>query len=74
MAIALLTTFYGAIMGTVVMAPLAVKLEKTSKDEYIEKSLIRLGAVSIARQDNPRRLEMLLNAELPPSRRIKYYN
>ncbi|MGQ0527395.1 MAG: motility protein A [Alphaproteobacteria bacterium] len=74
MAIALLTTFYGAILGTVVMAPLAVKLEKTSKDEFLEKNLVRIAAVSIARQDNPRRLEMLLNAELPPSRRIKYYN
>jgi chemotaxis protein MotA len=73
MALALLTTFYGAVLGTVFMAPLAVKLEKTAKDEFIEKTLIRIATVSIARQDNPRRLEMLINAELPPSKRIKYY-
>lgn len=74
MAVALLTTFYGAILGTVIMAPLAVKLEKNSSDEAMIKTLIRTAAVSIARQENPRRLEMLLNAELPPSERITYFD
>jgi chemotaxis protein MotA len=74
MAVALLTTFYGAILGTVIMAPLAVKLEKYSSDEAMIKTLIITAATSIARQDNPRRLEMLLNAELPPSERIVYFD
>ncbi len=74
MAVALLTTFYGAILGTVIMAPLAVKLEKNSSDEALVKTLIRVASVSIARQDNPRRLEMLLNSELPPSQRIRYFD
>ena len=74
MAVALLTTFYGAILGTVVMAPLAVKLEKNSQDEALIKTLIITAAASIARQENPRRLEMLLNAELPPDQRIKYFD
>lgn len=74
MAVALLTTFYGAILGTVIMAPLAVKLEKNSTDETLIKSLITTAAVSIARQENPRRLEMLLNSELPPSERIRYFD
>lgn len=73
MAVALLTTFYGAILGTVIMGPLSVKLEKNSSDEVLVKTLIKTGAISIARQDNPRRLEMLLNAELPPSEQIKYF-
>lgn len=73
MAVALLTTFYGAILGTVIMAPLAVKLEKNSTDETLIRTLIATAAVSIARQENPRRLEMLLNSELPPSEQIDYF-
>ena len=36
MAVALLTSFYGAILGTVIMAPLAVKLEKNSSLLYAQ--------------------------------------
>ena len=74
MAVALLTTFYGAILGTIVMAPLAVKLEKRSQDEALVKNVIKITAVAISRQDNPRKLEMLLNSELPPSKRIRYFD
>lgn len=74
MAVALLTTFYGAILGTIVMAPLAVKLKKNSADEAMIKTLITIAALSIANQENPRRLEMLLNSELPPSLRINYFD
>jgi chemotaxis protein MotA len=74
MAVALLTTFYGAIMGNVILAPLAVKLEKNSRDEAMVKTLISIAAISMANQENPRRLEMLLNSELPPSQRINYFN
>lgn len=74
MAVALLTTFYGAILGTIVMAPLAVKLEKNSADETLVKTIIATAAASMARQDNPRRLEMLMNSDLPPSERIRYFD
>lgn len=74
MAVALLTTFYGAIMGTVVLAPLANKLERKSALEMLVRTLILTGAVSIARQENPRRLEMLLNSELPPAQRVLYFD
>lgn len=74
MAVALLTTFYGAILGTVIMAPLAVKLEKRSNDETLVKTLIKIAATSVARQENPRKLEMLLNSELPPAQRIRYFD
>jgi len=73
MAVALLTTFYGAILGTVIMAPLSVKLEKNSHDDALIRTLIATAAVSIARQENPRRLEMLLNSELSPSNQIDYF-
>lgn len=74
MAVALLTTFYGAIMGTVVLNPLAAKLERNSNDEAMIKNLVLTAMSSIARQENPRRLEMVLNSELPPEHRIKYFD
>lgn len=74
MAVALLTTFYGAIMGTAVLAPMAAKLERNSNEEAMIRTLVMIAMSSIARQDNPRRLEMLLNSELPPSEQIKYFD
>lgn len=74
MAVALLTTFYGAILGTAVLSPMAAKLERNSNEEAMLRTLVMIAMSSIARQDNPRRLEMLLNTELPPEERIKYFD
>lgn len=74
MAVALLTTFYGAILGTAVLSPMAAKLERNSNEEAMIRSLVMLAMSSIARQDNPRRLEILLNTELPPHEQITYFD
>ena len=74
MALALLTTFYGAIMGMVILNPLAAKLERNSNDEAMIRTLVMIAMASIARQENPRRLEMILNSELPPQARIQYFD
>jgi chemotaxis protein MotA len=74
MALALLTTFYGAIMGMVILNPLAAKLERNSNDEAMIRTLVMIAMASIARQENPRRLEMILNSELPPNARIQYFD
>lgn len=74
MALALLTTFYGAIMGTVILSPLAAKLERNSNDEAQIRTLILMGACSIARQENPRRLELSLNTELPAYDQVSYFD
>lgn len=74
MAVALLTTFYGAILGMVILNPLAAKLERNSGDEVKIRTMIMIAMASIARQENPRRLEMLLNSELPPKSRIHYFD
>lgn len=73
MAVALLTTFYGAILGTIILGPLAAKLERNSNDEAMIKGLILTAMSSIARQENPRRLEMQLNSALPPASRVNYF-
>lgn len=74
MAVALLTTFYGAILGNMVFNPLASKLERNSAEEILRYSLVVVGAASIGRQENPRRLEMLINTMLPPSQRLQYFD
>ena len=74
MAVALLTTFYGAILGTIVLGPLSGKLERNSNSEAMIKNLVLTAMGSIARQENPRRLEMLLNSELPPDKRIRFFD
>lgn len=73
MAVALLTTFYGAILGTVVAAPLAAKVEKNAADEALSKTMALKTALSMLRQENPRNLEMIINGLLPPSLRINYF-
>ena len=74
MAVALLTTFYGAVLANMVFSPLASKLERNSLEETLLHNIYMVGASSIGRQENPRRLEMLLNTLLPPAKRVQYFN
>lgn len=74
MSLALITTFYGAILGSMFLNPLANKLERNSEEEVLIMKLRMIGTISIAKQDNPRRLEMLLNTILPTAKRIKYFD
>jgi len=73
MALALLTTFYGAILGTVVLTPLSTKLEKRSDEDLMQKILTLSAALSMARQENPRLLQIQLNTLLAPKNRVKYF-
>ncbi len=73
MALALLTTFYGAVLGTVILNPLATKLEKRTDEDVTQKILVLSAAVSMARQENPRFLEIQLNTLLAPKNRVKYF-
>ncbi|MCR9257486.1 MAG: MotA/TolQ/ExbB proton channel family protein [Alphaproteobacteria bacterium] len=74
MALALLTTFYGAILAYMVFSPLASKLERNQQDEELVGRVYTIGTLSIARQENPRRLENTLNAVLPPEKRVSFFN
>lgn len=74
MAIALLTTFYGAMMSTVFLMPLAAKLERNSGEDVMVKDMILAAIVSMARQDHPRKLEHELNMLLPPGERVRYFS
>ena len=73
MAVALLTTFYGAVLANMVFMPLASKLERNSTQEEMVNNVYLVGAASISRQENPRRLEMLLNSIMPPFQQIEFF-
>lgn len=73
MAVALLTTFYGAVLSNMFFMPIANKLERNSTVEATVNQIYAQGAASIARQENPRKLETMLNTILPPADRIQFY-
>ncbi|WP_308909283.1 motility protein A [Pseudokordiimonas caeni] len=73
MAVALLTTLYGAVLAHLVFIPLAAKTEHCTTEEALVNNLYAIGATSMRRQENPRRLEMLLNTILPPAKRVVFF-
>ncbi|MFK7867294.1 MAG: motility protein A [Alphaproteobacteria bacterium] len=74
MAVALLTTFYGALLANLLFNPLASKLEKIAEAETLTDQLYVLAIASMGRLENPRRLEILMNTILPPSEHVKFYD
>jgi chemotaxis protein MotA len=74
MSVALLTTLYGALLANVVFLPLASKLERNATVEQLVSQIYTMGVASMKRQENPRRLEMLLNTVLPAGQQIRYFD
>ncbi|HDL89619.1 MAG TPA: motility protein A, partial [Thermodesulforhabdus norvegica] len=73
MAVALLTTFYGAVGANLICLPMAGKLRTRSKEETLVKEMIIVGIISLANGENPRLLEQKLHAFLPPSKRVSRF-
>lgn len=69
MAVALLTTLYGAIIANAFALPLADKLELRSQEEKTNRTLILETISGIQEGMNPRVLEELLKAFLPENQR-----
>ncbi len=69
MAVALLTTFYGAILANMVFLPISGKLKARHKEEILGKQLTLEGILSISNGDNPRTLEQKLHSFVPPELR-----
>jgi len=69
MAVALLTTLYGAILAFVLFLPIASKLEQRTKDEVAHKSLAIIGVESILKGDNSMVIQSKLDAYLSPADR-----
>lgn len=71
MAVALLTTMYGAVLANSVFLPLGDKLSVYSRQEMTARMLIIQGVMAIQQGDNPRIVEQKLNVFLPPSQRTQ---
>lgn len=69
MAVALLTTLYGAMIATMIANPIADKLELRLTEEARMQSLIADALVAIQHGQNPRVIEQLLSSYLPPAKR-----
>lgn len=69
MAVALLTTLYGAIIANMIALPIANKLELRSADEQLTKSMIIDAVLSIQVGQNPRVIRDILKNYLPRSQR-----
>ena len=66
MAIALLTTMYGAILANIIFGPISAKLKRYSSKEVLAKRMIIEGIMSIQSGDNPRIVEHKLSVFLSP--------
>lgn len=69
MAVALLTTFYGAILANAFALPMKTKLVYRSSQELINMDIIIAGTLGIVAGENPRLILDKLKAFLPPSER-----
>jgi chemotaxis protein MotA len=69
MAVALITTFYGAFMANLLFLPLSGKLKARTNSEVLMKELVIEGILSIQSGDNPRIVEQKLKAFIAPSLR-----
>lgn len=69
MAVALITTFYGAVFANYALGPIADKLDIRNGQELQLKEIVLHGVMSIQSGDNPRIVEQKLKIYLPPSLR-----
>ncbi len=69
MAVALITTLYGAMISNIIFLPFADKLGFYTKGEMQIREVIVRGILSIQDGDNPRVLEQKLNTFLPVNQR-----
>ena len=69
MAVALLTTLYGAMLANMFALPISDKLALRSTEEQMKKNIIITSVLGIQEGQNPKVLEDLLKNYLPSSKR-----
>jgi chemotaxis protein MotA len=70
MAVALLTTFYGAVIANVFAIPVSAKLKQRSKQEATKMNIVVAGVLGIVAGENPRVIREKLDSFLPPKDRL----
>lgn len=71
MAIALITTFYGALMANLVFLPMEGKLKNRTKDEVMKREMVIEGILAIQSGDNPRIVRGKLTTFVAPKFRAE---
>lgn len=71
MAVALLTTLYGAVLANVVFLPMSEKLALLSRQESRNREIMLRGILAIQSGDHPRIVEQRLRAYLPSDYRAE---
>lgn len=69
MGVALLTTFYGAVLAFMIFGPIAGKLKAITAKEVMNLQIIFDGASSITQDANPRMVYEKLSSYIPSSQR-----
>ncbi len=69
MAVALITTFYGALVANLVFLPIAKKLKNRSDEEVVMKEMIIEGVLAIQYGEHPKTINRKLLNFLPPKMR-----
>ncbi|MEZ5288942.1 MAG: MotA/TolQ/ExbB proton channel family protein [Vicinamibacterales bacterium] len=69
MAVALLTTLYGAVLAFLVFIPIADKLEGRTKDEVQHMGVVVAGIEGVLSKENPRIIRERLDTYLDPEHR-----
>ncbi|MFW7381393.1 MAG: motility protein A [Oligoflexus sp.] len=68
-AVALITTLYGALTANMFFIPIAAKLKYRSQEEATNMEIIREGINSISKGENPKIIRQKLEAYLSPKNR-----
>jgi chemotaxis protein MotA len=71
MAVAMLTTFYGALLAYLIFLPLADKLAERSRQETVNREIVIQGTLAILAGYHPRMVERRLLGLLEPGQRPK---
>jgi chemotaxis protein MotA len=69
MAVALLTTLYGAILANSFCDPMAAKLNRKAQEDVMIKNLVIDALLAIQNGQNPRVIDSMLRNYLPESKR-----
>jgi len=65
MALALVATFYGALLSNIVFLPIAGRLRNRSEEEIMVKAITLEGVLSLSKQESPIIVEQRLQGFLP---------
>ena len=72
MAVALLTTLYGAFIANIVFKPMVLKLEGYTTYEVVYREMVVEGLRNIARGESPRNIQDIMLSSLPPKLKLKW--